>query len=67
MEFLSVSQVAEKWKISDRMVRNYCKEGKIPGAFLTGKTWNIPVDATKPERHRKKPFVGKILNTLKEQ
>jgi Fic family protein len=34
----------------ERTVRNYCAEGKIPGAFLTGKTWNIPVDAVKPGR-----------------
>ena len=48
MEFISVSEVSKKWNISDRMVRKYCVEGKISGAFLMGKTWNIPVDAEKP-------------------
>ena len=28
--------------------------GKIAGAFLTGKTWNIPEDAQKPDRANKK-------------
>lgn len=28
-----------------RAVRNYCATGKINGAFLTGKTWNISEDA----------------------
>ena len=31
-------------------VRNYCAEGRIPGAILVGKTWMIPSDAAKPNR-----------------
>ena len=54
MAYLSVAQVAEKWNISERSVRNYCAEGRVPGAFLTGKTWNIPADAEKPDRAKKK-------------
>lgn len=42
MKFLSVAQVAKNWNLSERTVRNYCASGKIPDAFLTGKTWNIP-------------------------
>ena len=45
MEYLSVVQFAEKHGISTRTARNYCAAGKIDGAFLTGKTWNIPADA----------------------
>lgn len=54
MEYLSVAKTAEKWGISQRSVRNYCSAGRIPGAFLTGKTWNIPADAGKPSRARRK-------------
>ncbi len=54
MKYLSVAQLAKKWNVSDRTVRNYCAEGKIDGAFLTGKTWNIPEDAIRPERINKK-------------
>ena len=54
MAYLSVAQVAEKWNISERSVRNYCAEGRVPGAFLTGKTWNIPADADKPGRAKRK-------------
>ena len=50
MEFLSVSEIAKLWNISERSVRNYCTQGRVPGAFLTGKTWNIPADAMKPTR-----------------
>ena len=54
MNYLSVSQIAQKWNISERTVRNYCAQNKIPGAFLTGKTWNIPGNANKPDRINKK-------------
>ncbi len=54
MKYLSVVQVAEKWNLSERTVRNYCSKGKIVGAFLTGKTWNIPQDAIRPERINKR-------------
>ena len=52
MEYLSVAEIAKKWGISDRMVRHYCAMGRVDGAFLTGKTWNIPEDACKPENER---------------
>ena len=46
--------MAKKWNMSERGVRKYCAEDKIPGAFLTGKTWNIPENAEKPKRKNKK-------------
>ena len=54
MKYLSVSEIAEKWKVSDRSVRNYCAKGRVPGAFRSGKTWSIPENAEKPERSNKK-------------
>lgn len=53
MKYLSVADTAKKWNISERTVRNYCAAGKIPDAFLTGKTWNIPENAQRPERANK--------------
>ena len=50
MNFLSVSEIAKLWNLSERTVRNYCAEGRIPGAYLVGKTWMIPSDAVKPDR-----------------
>lgn len=50
MEYISVIQFAKKYGISERTARNYCATGKIDGAFLTGKTWNIPENAGLPER-----------------
>ena len=54
MIYLSVAEIAKKWNISARSVRNYCADGRIDGAFITGKTWNIPENAEKPERKNKK-------------
>lgn len=54
MNYLSVAETAKNWNMSIRSVRNYCAQGRIPGAFLTGKTWNIPENAQKPERINKK-------------
>lgn len=65
MEYISVSQFAEKHGISERATRNYCATGKIEGAFLTGKTWNIPADASMPTRSKKK--ASPLLAVLREQ
>ena len=54
MKYLSVTEIAKRWNLSERSVRNYCAQGKIEGAFLTGKTWNIPEDVQKPDRVNKK-------------
>ena len=68
MEYLSVASFAKKWNLSDRMVRNYCKQGRIPGAFLTGKTWNIPSNAIKPLRVKKEEISqNSLLNRLLEE
>ncbi len=50
LKYLSVAEVAKKWNMSERSVRNYCAQGRIPDALLTGKTWNIPENAEKPVR-----------------
>ena len=61
MWYLSVTEVAKKWNISERSVRNYCAHGCVDGAFLTGKTWNIPENAEKLERTNKKKEQPKTL------
>ena len=68
MNYISVSEFAKKWSIPERTIRNYCAIGRIKGAFLTGKTWNIPEDALISEKGRKKKISDNILlNHLKEQ
>lgn len=68
MEYLSVAKTAEKWGISRRSVRNYCFTGRIPGAFLTGKTWSIPYDAERPSRVKRKDAIpATLLDILKRE
>ena len=54
MEFMTASQAASKWSISQRRVQILCAEGRIPGVFKLGTTWAIPVDAVKPNDSRTK-------------
>lgn len=67
MNYLSVADVAKKWNISERSVRNYCSNGRIEGAFLTGKTWNIPENAKKPERMNKRKEKPKTLLAILQE
>mgnify|MGYP004526057695 FL=1 len=67
MRYLSVAETAKKWDISERSVRNYCAHERVPGAFLTGKTWNIPENARKPERSNKKKKPMTLLDILLDE
>lgn len=68
MKYLSVAEIAKKWNLSERTVRNYCAEGKIHDAFLTGKTWNIPENAQRPERtDNKDKRPQTLLERLREE
>ncbi len=61
MEYISVKEAAKKWNLSDRSVRNYCANGKIPGAILHGNAWKIPEAAKKPARKQRQGKVPKDL------
>ena len=65
MDYISVVQYAEKYGISERTARNYCATGKIEGAFLTGKTWNIPAEASLPQKCKK--HISALLVRLREE
>lgn len=53
MNFCSVQEMAKKWGISERSVRNQCAAGRVNGAVFMGRTWKIPADAEKPQCRRK--------------
>lgn len=68
MKYLSVAEIAEKWNVSERTVRNYCAHGQIPDAFLAGKTWNIPENAVRPDRvNRSVPIRRTLLSVLRDE
>lgn len=57
MGYIDVSAAAKKWNISERSVRNYCQNGRVPGAVQDKSAWLIPDDAEKPVRKQRS---GKI-------
>ena len=68
MRYLSVTEIAKKWEVSERSVRNYCAQGRVNGASITGKIWKIPENAEEPERINKRKEVKiTLLDILKEQ
>ena len=68
MQYLSVAEIAKKWDVSERSVRNYCAHGRVSGAVLIGKTWNIPENAQKPERsNKKKEKSTTLLDILQDE
>lgn len=68
MKYLSVADMAKKWNLSERSVRNYCAKGRVEGANLMGKTWQIPENAEKPERvSQKKEQSLTLLDILQEE
>lgn len=64
----TVAQAARAWDVSERSVRAYCAQGRVPGAELIGRTWAIPEGVEKPSR---KPRVSTrpvgLLETLRRE
>lgn len=56
MEFMTASEAAKLWNISQRRVQFFCSEGRIPSVFKLGETWAIPKDVEKPLDKRRKEF-----------
>lgn len=65
MGFITVTQFAEQHNLPERTVRNWCASGKMEGAFLAGKTWNIPEDAPLPKKGKVK--ASPLLKRLREE
>ena len=67
MKYSSVAQKAIEWNVSERTVRYYCASGRVKDAYLEGKTWKIPSDATQPDRINSKLNKRTLLEVLKEE
>ena len=53
MEFLTTTEMAKQWNISRRRIATLCRDGRIAGAVLKGRTWLIPEDAENPDDPRR--------------
>ena len=68
MDYISIAEFAGKNGVSERTVRNWCASGKMEGAFLTGKTWNVPEDASLPgKKNAKARKEFPLLSRLREE
>ena len=67
MKYISVTEFAAKYGISERTARNYCSIGKIEGATLVGKTWNIPAEAELPGRKHRQRKAMPLLVVLRQE
>lgn len=54
LEYISASEAAKKWGISERRVQKLCEENRIPGVERISRMWLIPKDAEKPTDARRK-------------
>ena len=66
MKFVSVSEIAKKWGVSERSVCNYCEDGRVPSARLHYGSWEILENAEKPER-KNKAAVPSLLQILRRE
>lgn len=68
MKYLTSRQIAAKWGISERSVRNYCILGRVPGAIQGERIWLIPETVEKPNRQiRHTNKIRTLLETLKRE
>lgn len=67
MEFVTIKEWAKQHDVSERTARNYCAKGKIEGAYLVGKTWNIPAEADIPGRRKKTEKISPLLLALRRE
>ena len=64
MEYISIHEMSNRWKIKERKLTAFCRDNRIAGARKKGKTWLIPSDAIKPLDKRTKEFneYNEIIN-----
>ena len=48
LEYISASEAAKKWGISERRVQKLCEDKRIEGVAKFSYMWLIPKDAEKP-------------------
>ncbi len=49
MDFITVREAAKRWHISERLVQQYCQQGRVEGARKFNGSWAIPENAVNPK------------------
>ena len=60
MDYMTISDAADKWGISNRRIQTLCSNGRIAGAVKLECCWLLPKNAEKPSDARIKSgkYVG---------
>ena len=68
MDYMTISEAAEKWCLTRRRILTLCATGRIPGTERFGSAWMIPKDAVKPADARIKSgkYIGVYGRTHKK-
>lgn len=66
MEYLNITETAQKWGISPRRLQTLCANGKIEGATRFGKAWMIPKTSQKPIDGRTKESKNNLASLLEK-
>ena len=66
MEYLNITETAEKWGISPRRLQTLCANGKVEGATRFGKAWMIPKKTQKPIDGRTKASKENVVSLFKK-
>lgn len=71
-EFVTASVIAKRWKTSEQLVRRYCKDNRIEGAYQDNGVWYMPKDARKPKRKKvvqepPQQLIPELLKSILEQ
>lgn len=59
MSYMTVTEAAEKWNLSDRRIRLLCSQGLIQGVVQEGRQYHIPADTPRPADGRSNR--GKVI------
>ena len=65
MNYMTITEAAEKWGITARRVQKLCEESRIDGVLRFGRSYMIPKDADKPADARIKS--GKYIKKADKQ
>ena len=65
MNYMTVTEAAEKWGITARRVQKLCEEDRIDGVLMFGKSYMIPKGTNKPADARIKS--GKYIKKADEK
>ena len=62
MKYLTSMEIAKKWQMTDRRVRMLCAENKIEGVKFENDKWQIPENASRPQRENSPKKVGRAID-----